>query len=254
MSIWADPASGQATQGTLYQSVYRMIAASAANGGSGWWFPGGYRVNEGSDFGIFNPDGTPRPAAQAVSQAARQLAAQGAVPAPDAWITVDRDRYVQGYAGILAAQGPAYAQEVAAEHVPGVLLPGSGTTSATCQLTAVGGGAYPGFGPLQALNAAFVRVRAGGAAVRTGESVSLPATLDVTLGNTAPATWTDNVALTIRLPDGTVRYVPLPQASVPYLRMVTLSGIQVPAAQGTVTLGLEARGRAAFGPTFQFQA
>lgn len=254
LTIWSDPASLESAQGQLYQSIYQMIAASAANGGTGWWFPGGYRVNEGSDFGIFNPDGTPRASAQAVSQAARQLAAQGAVPAPDVWIAVDRDRYVQGYAGVWAAQGPAYAQELAAGHLPGVLLPGSGTTSENCPLTAVGGGQYPGFGPLQALNAAFVRVRVGGADVAAGGKVQLPASLEVTLGNTAPAAWTGNVALSVTLPDGTVQSVPLPQAQVPYLQMVTLTGIPLPAVQGTVVLGVQARGRAAFGPTFQLQA
>ncbi len=252
-SIWGNVAGGEGPQGELYTSIYHMIEASAANGGAGWWFPGGYRVDEHSDFGIFNPDGTPRPAAQATSAAARQMAASGPLPTPDVWIDVDRDQYVQGYAGVWAAFGQSYVQQLGAGHLPGVRLAGSGTTSANCPLTALGGGAYPGFGPLQFLNAAFAHVTSAGVEVQSGASLTAPATLDVTVGNTATSSWAANVALSIRLPDGSVQYQPLPQSSVDYLQLVTLKGVQLPAVHGTVQLRMEARGRAAFGPVFQLQ-
>jgi hypothetical protein len=251
LSIWADAVGLQGTQRELYRSMYRMMAESGAAGGAGWWFPGGYRVNEGSDYGIFNPDGTPRAAALEVSRAG---AMQGASWAPDVWIAVDRDRHVEGYAGVLRAHGAAYVGELAAGRRPGVLLPGTGTTSADCPLTAVGGGPHGGFGPLQALNAAFVRVRADGVDVSDGGAVRLPTTLDVTLGNTAPAAWVDNVALSIHLPDGTVRYAALPGGPVPYLQTVSMAAIPLPALHGTIALRVEARGRAAFGPTFRLRA
>jgi hypothetical protein len=51
-------------QAQLYDAMYRLIEISDADGAMGWWFPGGYRVDERSDFGIVNPDGTLRPAAE----------------------------------------------------------------------------------------------------------------------------------------------------------------------------------------------
>ena len=33
-----------------------------------WWYPGGYRVNERSDFGIINPDGTDRPVTKVIRE------------------------------------------------------------------------------------------------------------------------------------------------------------------------------------------
>ena len=252
-NIWANVAGLQGRQGELYTSIYHMIQVSAANGGAGWWFPGGYRVDENSDFGVFNPDGTPRPAAQATSAAASQMAASGPPSTPDVWIDVDRDQYVQGYAGVWSALWPSYVHQLGAGHRPGVRLAGSGTTSANCPLTALGGGAYPGFGPLQFLNAAFAHVTTGGAEVHSGASLTAPAQLDVTVGNTATSNWVDNVALSIRLPDGSVQYRPLPQGSVDYLQLVTLKGVQLPAVHGTIRLRMEARGRAAFGPVFELQ-
>lgn len=251
LSIWADPVGEQVVQGELYRSIWRMVAASGANGGTGWWFPGGLRVDEGSDYGVFNPDSTPRPAAQATAAAARGL---GAPRPPDTWIAVDRDRYVQGYAGLWADWRDRYAALVNAGHLPGVRLPGSGSTSADCPLVALGGGPSPGYGPVQALNAAFVRVEVDGREIPNGAAVASPATASVTIGNTAPATWVDGVVLTVTGPDGNVdARIPLPATSVPYLGMVTFPAVPLPAGTGTATLRMAVRGRTEFGPGFHLR-
>ena len=38
--------------------VARLLIESGADGVYFWWYPGGFRVNENSDYGIINPDGT----------------------------------------------------------------------------------------------------------------------------------------------------------------------------------------------------
>ena len=48
-------------QGDLYRDLYRMATLSESNGIFFWWYPGGVRVGENSDYGIINPDGTDRP-------------------------------------------------------------------------------------------------------------------------------------------------------------------------------------------------
>ena len=256
LSIWSSPVTLQASQAELYQSMYRMIAASRANGGCGWWFPGGYRVDERSDFGVFNPDGTPRPAAQAIRAAVHTLAAQGPLPEPDVWLEVDRDRWVQGVAGALAELGPQYAAALAAGQLPGVRLPGTGTDSLNCPLVAVGARAYPGYGPVQALNAAFVRVRvASGAEVADGGSVPPGATLEVKVGNTAPAAWVDNVRLVVEQAGGPVQHLPLQSTGpVPFLGMAATAPVHLSGAKGPVRLQMEAVGRTRFGPVLHLMA
>jgi hypothetical protein len=68
-----------------YDYVLRMLSRGDSDGAMAWWLPGGYRVDERSDFGILNPDRLPRPAASALSAYARASAAP-----PNTWLTIDR--------------------------------------------------------------------------------------------------------------------------------------------------------------------
>ena len=52
----------QANGASYFESFYRRALESGANGMAPWWWPGGFRVNENSDFGITNVDGTLREA------------------------------------------------------------------------------------------------------------------------------------------------------------------------------------------------
>ncbi len=45
-----------------YEQIYRMLSFSNANASAAWWFPGGLRVEENSDYGIVRQDDKPRPA------------------------------------------------------------------------------------------------------------------------------------------------------------------------------------------------
>jgi hypothetical protein len=62
-----DPAQIQFA-GKFYNNFYRMIDESDADGSFAWYFAGGYRVDERSDFGVINPDRSWRPAAEAMHQ------------------------------------------------------------------------------------------------------------------------------------------------------------------------------------------
>lgn len=53
-------------QGEAISTFYRMLKSSGSNGVYWWWYPGGFRTNEQSDFGIINPDGSDRPATKAI--------------------------------------------------------------------------------------------------------------------------------------------------------------------------------------------
>src|SRR5205807_530278 len=87
-----------AAQAAYYDKTYRLIVDSGANGSAAWWFPGGLRLDENSDYGVIGPEGTPRSAALRLQQHARlELPGAKIVPKPSTWITVDRDADARGY-------------------------------------------------------------------------------------------------------------------------------------------------------------
>lgn len=149
------PQDRLAFQGDFYRNLYRMFTESASDGVFFWWYPGGYRVNERSDYGIINPDGTDRPNTQAIRMLGKDFMQGRSLQPPNHWITIDRDRYPEGIAGIYAEVQQEFWDAIASGHVPGLRTEGTGTTSATCPLTAVGGGAYNGKNPLKFMDAFF---------------------------------------------------------------------------------------------------
>lgn len=86
-------------QRQFYADFYRMVLESYSNGVVWWWYPGGYRVNERSDFGIINPDGTDRPVTRVIRQFAPRVLAPRTIPTPDIWIELDRDADARGLHG-----------------------------------------------------------------------------------------------------------------------------------------------------------
>ncbi|HOX59137.1 MAG TPA: hypothetical protein P5205_18290 [Candidatus Paceibacterota bacterium] len=92
--------------GRYYTDFYRMMIESGADGVFFWWYPGGFRLGENSDFGIINPDGTDRPVTKVIRSEGRRFLKAPKPAEPDYWIAVNRDRDSRGLYGIYqAAQG-----------------------------------------------------------------------------------------------------------------------------------------------------
>ncbi len=85
-----------AFQARFYRDFYKMMLMSHSNGVAWWWYPGGYRTNERSDFGIINPDGTDRPVTRVIREFGPKLTAERAIPKPDVWLEIDRDADARG--------------------------------------------------------------------------------------------------------------------------------------------------------------
>jgi hypothetical protein len=105
VSAWDDEAMAATPekldfQARFYRDFYRMMLASHSNGVAWWWYPGGYRVNERSDYGIINPDGTDRPVTKIIREFGPRLTAERVIPQPDVWIDVDRDADARGLFGV----------------------------------------------------------------------------------------------------------------------------------------------------------
>ena len=97
-----------AFQARFYSDFYRMLAESGADGVFFWWYPGGFRLNENSDFGIINPDGTDRPVTQVIRSLGADFLKAPKPPAPNYWISVSRGQDARGLYGIYAAVGDQF--------------------------------------------------------------------------------------------------------------------------------------------------
>ncbi len=108
-------------QARYFRDFYRMLNESGADGVVFWWYPGGYRLNERSDFGIIAPDGTDRPATKVIrEEGAKFLEPKKVNIKPDSWIAVDRDRDARGLFGIYEAAKAEYWQAIANGKTPGL--------------------------------------------------------------------------------------------------------------------------------------
>ena len=87
-------------QGKYFADYYRMMLESHSNGIFWWWYPGGYRTNERSDYGIINPDGTGRPSTKVIRQFASKMLAERTIPKPDKILRIDRNADARGLFGI----------------------------------------------------------------------------------------------------------------------------------------------------------
>lgn len=95
-----------------YADFYRMLVESGADGIFFWWYPGGYRLNEQSDYGILNPDGTDRPVTRVIREWGPKFLVAPKPPPPTVWIAVDRDRDARGLPGLYETVKDAYWQAV----------------------------------------------------------------------------------------------------------------------------------------------
>ena len=111
-----------AFQGTYFEDFYRMVLESNSSGIYWWWYPGGYRTNERSDYGIINPDGTDRPSTRAIRRHAARVLKERDIPKPDRVIEIDRDADARGLYGIYECVRDEYWQVIEAGGNPGLRL------------------------------------------------------------------------------------------------------------------------------------
>ena len=127
VSVWDPRAKGMDAERLQFQkefftSFYRMLLESFSNGIFWWWYPGGYRTNEDSDYGILNPDGTDRPATEVIRRHAALVLEERTIPKPDGIIPIDRDRDARGLYGIYQNVKDEYWRAVEAGKHPALRL------------------------------------------------------------------------------------------------------------------------------------
>ena len=260
-------------QAEYIEQYYRMVLEAGANGVAPWWWPGGYRVKEQSDYGIINPDGTPRPAGELMGEYSDRIRMPREYPEPESWITVDRDAHPGGYWHITFNEGAeAYRKAHEQGKNLGVRTEGTGTTSVTCPRVAVGGTAYDGYEPPRYLDAEFnyLEIRdKGGAwvAAHDGADISVsagePVRARASIGNLQEATWVapddgsaeeGQVYLAATASSDVNLMQPIPK-EVPYLEDAIFGEFTLcsaPREKSNVELRMTARGWAWFGEKRSF--
>jgi hypothetical protein len=199
MEKMADDPAREKAIAEWYDHFYQMVYDVAGNGSICWWYPGGFRFGENSDFGIINPDGSDKLVTRVIREWAPKIKAPRPWPAVDEWITLDRDATVRGLAGLYEKNHDRYWQLVDAGKNPGLRTDGYGLDSATAPRRAVGDVEYkPGRNPHKYLDAEIDRLEIRNAdgqwqAVEDGGKVTVtkggPLVARTTVGNLADAQW-----------------------------------------------------------------
>jgi len=92
----------------FYRDYHRMLIESHSNGVAWWWYPGGFRTGENSDYGIINPDGTDRPVTRVIRELGPKIRYQGTRPEPEVIIDLDLRARPGGLAGVYNKVKEAY--------------------------------------------------------------------------------------------------------------------------------------------------
>jgi hypothetical protein len=254
-------------QADFYELFFKMMLESGSTGGIFWWYPGGYRVGERSDYGIINPDGTLRPVSKVIKKYAPIMTRNRARPQPDVWLTVDRDRHADGLYGIYKAAEKPFWAALDAGKFPGLQTSASGKTSADVAIVAIGNVPYTGSNPPKYLNAEFNEIQIRDAkgqwrTARRGETLEVaagrPVIARASIGNIGEVTWLGAessagkkglVALSSRVQDGVQFAEPIPK-DVPPLGDAEIAEFVLAerlAAPAKVVFEMTATGRAWFG-------
>ena len=117
-------------QADYYRMMYDICLKSGADGLIFWWYPGGFRVGENSDFSLVDPDGTERASAKVVREKSATFLNAPLAPAPDTWLEYDPYGYPDGPVGIYREFGEKFRALEADGHRVGlkaIEAPGSRT-------------------------------------------------------------------------------------------------------------------------------
>jgi hypothetical protein len=122
-TVWDNVAGGvnvDQTRSTekFYDDFLKMAYQSGSNGVVAWYYPGGYRFNERSDFGLIDPDGAWRPQTRVFHAWSDRMKAPRPLPKADVTIPIELDRDVDGVAGIYRRIAKEFWQAVEAGKHP----------------------------------------------------------------------------------------------------------------------------------------
>jgi len=99
-SNFNDTEKAQEIQAGYYAKIFDMAIAGHTGGMFCWWWPGGYRTNENSDYGVTDPDGSDRLVTGVIRAYREAFFGQPPLGEPEVYFEIDRDMYASGIKGI----------------------------------------------------------------------------------------------------------------------------------------------------------
>ncbi len=213
-------------QADFFKDFYRMLTISSADGIFYWWYPGGFRPFENSDYGIVNPDGTDRPVTKIIREYGKKFIQAPDMSPSSPKIQIDRDKYVSGLAGIYDKAKDDFWDAVNNGKNPILITEASGTNTANCPLVAVGNTAYNKSNPLKYIDGFIDEVKIklpdnSWASVERNQIIGIPAGSSVyamvSFTNLGQAEWlgkenTDSMYSIVNLrieQNGKIRKIPI---------------------------------------------
>ena len=236
----------RSAQAVACDTMMRQVADDGSNGASVWWWPGGYGPLDGTDFGIIDPDGTPRACAKTLSQwnATFAAAPPDLKSDPPDTVTVDRDSDARGAYGLLLDNQDRYVQSRQAGRSVILADQGTGTDTSTMPLVQIGNVPYAGSGPLKFANGEFAGIHIVcpnlDVTVENGSTLAIPSgaicQVTPTLVNTGTAQWLPGTASSRGVILHTnIGDLPLP-ASLPPPQRTAMGTLTFTMGQSTVAL------------------
>jgi hypothetical protein len=251
-------------QASLYRNLYRMFISSGADGIFFWWYPGGFRYGENSDYGIINPDGSMRATTKVIKENADKFINGASAKPIDYWINIDRDAHPDGIVGDYDLVKDEFWKAIDNKYTPGLKTAGTGTNSSNCPMIAVGNSNCDGTNPPKYLDAVFDSFQVQDA---NGEWVSLekgdqikvrsdkPVIARASITNLGEAEWiTEGLGSVYVIAEGKEIIRTILHTNVKHLDSIEIKEIKL-ASVGLdvateITVTLLAEGRTRFGEKF----
>jgi hypothetical protein len=229
-----------------------------------WWWAGGYRVGENSDYGVVNPDGSDRQVTQVLRKYAPLFLSQPALPAPDYFIRINRDAFQSGLKGLYESIQDELFSAIKSGKTVAFTSGAEDYDTSTVPATGLGDTEYSSQMPLRYVNGQIRKVeivRADGSSEEVKHGATIKArdgefTLRVTVCNTGRAAWADSGTggvYVVSSSDSGLAVKSDIVGAVPYLGMAVAEGkYTAPEGSVRVSLRFEAQDRFVFGDGFVF--
>jgi hypothetical protein len=196
-SNFNDTTERQKSQADYHMAIFDMAIAGGARGLFSWFWPGGYRPGENSDFGVLNPDGSDRLVTKVIRDYSKKFLNQPRLGTPDTFFVVDRDKSATGTNKMYETIKDDMLAAVKAGRIVAFKDESTGTTTATVPDTGVGGGKAGSTVPARFVNghfrAVYVKLADGNwKRIKYGDSVQLPAgpvVIKAVMSNSKGAEW-----------------------------------------------------------------
>ncbi len=248
-------------QASYYRAFFDMLLAGHTAGAFCWWWFGGYRQGENSDFGIIDPDGSDRPVTKVIREYANRFIHAPAMKAPEKYIKINRDLHADGLRSVYQSVQPALFDAIRKKEMIAFCDDSFGCTSADVPLTETGGMNASGCSPRYLdsfISSVQIKVNEQVFSVSNGGCVSIPKntafTVSLTMQNTTDALWLSEEGYgqvqLVSEDTSCAQVIPLFEEKRKNESAVFMMTYDE-SFEGTIHAALHANGRTAFGERFR---